>query len=133
MVFAARLSHYCGLICAALTMSRHFSPSDTLNRANVAGSDPTGLAPRPAYCVTTLGWRSARAACSDSLATMAGGVPLGAHRPYQVLMSKPGNPDSAIVGTSGSSSTRRLVVTATARSLPDLMKGMADGMESNIS
>ncbi|MNJ62152.1 hypothetical protein D3C77_579810 [compost metagenome] len=57
---------------------------------------------------------------------------MGAHRPYQVLISKPGKPDSAMVGTSGSSSTRREVVTATARSFPDLMNGMAEGIESNI-
>ena len=48
-------------------------------------------------------------------------------------MSNPGKPDSSIVGTSGSSSTRFAVVTAIARSFPDLMNGIAEGIESNIS
>ncbi|MCY1202392.1 hypothetical protein D9M72_138780 [compost metagenome] len=86
-----------------------------------------------AYWLITFGWRNAIAACSASLAAMAGGVPLGAHRPYQVLMSKPGKPDSAMVGTSGNSATRCATVTATARSLPDLMNGVADGIESNMN
>src|SRR5574341_1339708 len=75
----------------------------------------------------------ARAACFDSWATIGPGVPWGAHRPYQVLMLKPGRPDSATVGTSGKAEERLAVVTAMARSLPDLMNGIAEGIESNIS
>jgi hypothetical protein len=56
----------------------------------------------------------------------------GAHRPYQVLVWKPGMPASSMVGTSGRDGERFVEVTASARSRPEAMKGMAEGMESNI-
>jgi hypothetical protein len=47
-----------------------------------------------------------------SLAMISTGVPLGAHRPYQTLMSSPGKPASPTVGISGADSMRALAVTA---------------------
>ena len=42
----------------------------------------------------------------------------GATRPYQVAMSYPDNPDSAIVGTLGAAAERLAVVTPSARRFP---------------
>ena len=54
-----------------------------------------------------------------SRSTMSGGVPLGAQTAFQELASKPGT-NSASAGTSGRTSTRLAVVTASARKRPDL-------------
>src|SRR5213592_3662151 len=51
-------------------------------------------------------------------------------RPYQVDISTPGTPASASVGTSGSSAERFGVITASALTLPPLMKLMADEVVS---
>ena len=48
-------------------------------------------------------------------------------------MSNPGNPASAIVGSSGASGERCAVVTASARNLPALTWGMAFARLSNMS
>ncbi len=61
--------------------------------------------------------------------TMAAGVPAGMNRPYQVLTSKSLKPDSATVGTSGSDELRLAEVTASGRSLPDLIWPMAEGRD----
>ncbi len=42
-------------------------------------------------------------------------------------------PDSCIVGICGSELERLAVVTASALSLPEVIKGIAEGIESNIS
>ncbi len=60
------------------------------------------------------------------------GVPGGAITPHQVVMSKSLRPASATVGTSGSSGNRFGPVTASARDLPEVMKGSAAGMLSMI-
>ncbi|MNV62302.1 hypothetical protein D3C71_1548430 [compost metagenome] len=60
---------------------------------------------------------------------MAGGVPAGMNRPYQVLTSKPLMPLSAMVGTSGREVERLAEVTARARSLPALIWPMAEGTD----
>src|SRR5690606_27443188 len=64
-----------------------------------------------------------------SVLTTAAGVPAGASTPYQVLTSKPLIPDSATVGTSGTDELRLAEVTASGRSLPDLIWPMADGSD----
>src|SRR5436190_23717553 len=64
---------------------------------------------------------------------MAGGVPVGASTPNHDEASKPGIPDSATVGTLGSAAARVNEVTASARSLPALMCGSAEGRLSNIN
>src|SRR5260221_11755907 len=64
-------------------------------------------------------------------ATISFGVPLGAIRPNQELTSKPGRPASSTVGTSGMEGERSLVVTASARSLPDFTCGNEEGLYAN--
>jgi hypothetical protein len=66
-------------------------------------------------------------------ARMAAGVPTGASNPFQPSTSKPGRPDSATVGTSGSSGIRSRPVTALARNLPARIWGNTLGGLSNIS
>jgi len=62
------------------------------------------------------------------------GVPAGASRPNQELASKPESlPASATVGTSGAAGERLAVVCASARILPSLAMGRAEGMLSNIT
>ena len=51
------------------------------------------------------------------------GVPAGAAMPSHPMYSKPGRPDSATVGISGSASSRVGLVTASARILPALTCG----------
>ena len=66
-------------------------------------------------------------------ATMpAGGVPAGAKNPYQVEMSNPGSPASAIVGSSGTKPERWAVVTASAFNLPALTCDIPEVAEPNI-
>src|SRR5688572_25912996 len=55
------------------------------------------------------------------------GVPAGASSPNQPETSYPDTPLSATVGTSGVPGQRFVVVTATARTLPDLMWAIDDG------
>ena len=50
-------------------------------------------------------------------------MPAGPHRPNHRMNSKPGTPDSAMVGTFGSWLARLADVIASARSLPDWMNG----------
>ena len=47
-------------------------------------------------------------------------MPAGPTTPYQTEASKPGKPDSAIVGTSGKIGERFSLSTASTRSAPDL-------------
>src|SRR5262249_21721877 len=69
-------------------------------------------------CLASIVGSASTAPISRSRRAMtAAGVPLGAPTPAQVLASYPGNA-SAIVGTSGSASKRRLPATASARSAP---------------
>ena len=62
----------------------------------------------------------------------AAGVPAGARMPSQALTSKPGRPDSAIVGNSGALGERCAVVTARPRTWPPLTIGYALGITSII-
>ena len=64
---------------------------------------------------------------------MSFGVPAGTNTPYQVVISRPGKPASASVGTSGNSDERFAVVTASARTLPPLIWPIAEDVVSNIS
>src|ERR1700686_1939147 len=64
----------------------------------------------------------------DSAATISGGVPAGASRPNQTLVSKPGRPASAMVGTSGVIAARLDCATASATSSPDCTCRSAPGI-----
>ena len=77
----------------------------------------------PASFSRTSGMLSAFTISALSRLTISGGVPAGANTPCHEPTSKPGNPDSASVGTSGAIDERLAVVTASARSLPALASG----------
>ena len=68
-------------------------------------------------------WRTALSAKASlkaafNRATISAGVPAGTEMPNGMVHSVPGSPASPTVGTSGSSSTRSLVATASPRTLP---------------
>src|SRR5262249_40849060 len=93
----------------------HLSISDLRWARSASGralSEDTVSAPAVARRFLSSG--SLRATCSapDNVSITGFGVPLGAHIPNQTVISKPGNPDSAAVGKSGSTASRFLVVAA---------------------
>src|SRR5450755_3314564 len=61
------------------------------------------------------------------------GVLAGASSPYQLLASKPGRPDSAMVGMLGINAERLMVVTAMPLILPPLVCGTALAAVANTS
>ena len=71
-----------------------------------------------------------RRLASTILATISAGVPFGAATPYHCRESKPGT-KSFMVGTFGKTSTRVVVVTASARNLSALMYSIAEGTVAN--
>jgi hypothetical protein len=88
-----------------------------------ASGDALGATSMPSFANASLtsGIASAFAISACRRATIAGGVPAGAASPIQVVKRKPGNPCSAIVGTSGSSAIRCAPVVPSAFSLPPWM------------
>ena len=69
-------------------------------------------------------WRARAVSTSPwSLRSTAGGVFAGAINPFHRLETKPGKPDSSMVGTSGSTGERRAELTASARSFPSRASG----------
>ena len=68
-----------------------------------------------------------------SFCTIAGGVLAGAIKLYQFVARYPGKPSSAMVGTSGKSAARLEPVTASARSFPALINGIAVGALAKIA
>jgi len=70
---------------------------------------------------------AARREALDRRSCTSAGRPAGAKTPCQPVMTTPGRPASARVGTSGSAAMRFSPVTAMARSLPSLICGMAGG------
>ena len=65
--------------------------------------------------------------------TTSRGMPAGPESVNHVYDSNPGNPDSAIVGRSGTTLVRALLDTPSARMRPDLICGSSDGIEPNIA
>src|SRR5262249_34292601 len=102
----------------SLTTRPHFACSAARNAANCAGDPPSVSPPSLARRSRTSFAASARFTSALSFAITGAGVPAGASSPYQVFASNPGKPDSATVGTAGSSGERFAEVTASARSLP---------------
>ena len=79
------------------------------------------------------GMRSTRTMSALSRSIVAAGVAAGTTTPCQVIASKPGTPASEIVGSSGTVAERCAPVTASARSLPALIYGIAEAEVANIS
>src|SRR3546814_19914698 len=73
-----------------------------------------------------------RLTLSRSLATISGGVPLGANKPNQEPARNPLKPASSMVGTSGSERERWGLLTANGFNLPDSIRERTDGMVANI-
>src|SRR6516225_9181646 len=88
-----------------------------MKAANSWALSGIGTVPRSASRASIVGSASTARISRSRRAMTAAGVPLGAPTPAQVLASYPGNA-SAIAGTSGSASKRRLPATASARSAP---------------
>jgi hypothetical protein len=61
------------------------------------------------------------------------GVPAGASRPYQIDIRNPLTPASSAVGTSGSVATRLGESTASGRTLPCLISGSMEAIETITS
>src|SRR5262249_41703697 len=100
---------------AFLMIGVHLSISDLRWARNASGralSEETVSAPAAASRLLTSGSFSAFCRAADSVSITGFGVPLGAHMPNQTVISKPGKPDSAAVGKSGSTARRFLVVAA---------------------
>jgi NAD(P)-dependent dehydrogenase (short-subunit alcohol dehydrogenase family) len=106
----------------------HFSASAFMNSPNCSGEPVIG-----SYRFGTRNFSlkeaSRRIRCTSALilATISGGVPLGATSPNQDAASKPGNPLSATVGSRGNSATRALLPIASARTY-DLAKASVSRM-----
>ena len=110
----------------------HFAFSATTCRARSSGVPATATAPCAISISRSSGSSSACRMAALSLSITAGGVPAGAKMPSHALTSKPGTPDSAIVGSSGAPGKRRAVDTARPRTLPPFASGYAFGITSII-
>ena len=85
-------------------------------------------APRPAIFSATSGIRRIITNWEWSDAMTSGGVPDGASTPPHEVDSKPGRPESEIVGTSGKAPARFFAAMPIAFTLPPLICGVAATM-----
>src|SRR5450631_4927216 len=102
----------------------HLSISDFRKAASSAWVEPFGSAPSSSNRGLTDAWASAALVSALILATTSGGVRTGTQNANHENTSKPGRPDSAMVGISGTARTRSLVVTASPRRLPAFTAGL---------
>src|SRR5262249_33824622 len=87
--------------------------------ANPSGVELSITTPSGSNLALTAGSDKALTVAAFSLAMISGGVLAGTNSPYQDDTSKPGTPDSAIVGRSGKVGKRFSVVTASPGSCPE--------------
>src|SRR6202171_6844772 len=106
----------------------HLSISDFRKAASSAGVEPFGVAPSSSNRDLIDACASAALVSALILATISCGVFAGTKNPNHENTSKPGTPDSAMVGISGTAATRSLVVTASPRKLPDRTCDTIEGM-----
>src|SRR3954452_4891308 len=106
----------------------NFVVSALRNLASSSAEPPAASAPALASFFLTSTCLSAWLISLLSLAITSAAVPAGAKKANQLLMSKPGTPASAIVGISGADGERWVLVTASARSLPERTWAIAGGM-----
>src|SRR5215510_4294665 len=111
------IAAYSGLRFANFTTLPHFSVSAAISLPKSPGEPPRVVTPMPLRRPLNLG--SARAALISllSLSTISAGVFLGAPRPHTALASYPGT-NLLILGRSGNTSERDVVVTPSARNVP---------------
>src|SRR4030081_427867 len=110
----------------------HLSVSDFRKMANSAGVEPFGIAPSSSNRDLTDGCASAALVSALIFALTSGGGLAGTKKPNHENTSKPGT-DSAMVGMSGTTATRSLVVTASPRRLPALTCEMIEGILSKMT
>src|SRR4029077_5072067 len=84
-----------------------------------SGVELSTTTPSGSNLALTAGSDNAVTVAAFSLATISGGVLAGTNSAYQADTSKPGIPDSAMVGSSGAVGKRCAVVTASPRSCPE--------------
>src|SRR3984893_902677 len=99
-----------------------------MRAANVSGVLPIGVAPSASRRAFTVAVLIASAQSLASFALMAGGRPAGPSTPHQTPVSNPGRPDSAIVGTFGTTGERIAVVTPSGRTVPAVTCAIDSGM-----
>src|SRR6478752_5300356 len=128
-----RNAQFSTLILASRITGPHLSISDFRKLASSAGVEPFGVAPSSSNRDLTGGWASAALVSALIFAMTLGGVLAGTKKPNHDDTSKPGTPASAIVGRSGTTEMRSLVVTASARTLPAFTCGRIDGMLSKVT
>ena len=104
-----------------------------MNSPNCAGAIGAACRPIALSFSAISGSAMMRLISRLSLSTTGAGVAAGATTPYQVPVSKPGRPDSAIVGTSGRMATRLSDDTASGRILPAFTCGIRVTMLSNCA
>ncbi len=105
----------------SFTALAHFAKSLRTSAENSSGVSPEGSVPWFTNEVLKSAEAVARRISPLSRETISLGVPAGANTPYHDTASYPGNPDSATVGTSGAIAVRAALVTASARSFPELI------------
>src|SRR5258706_8855333 len=112
------MNGYSAVAPEAATARPHFSASAATKRA--ASSSDCGAGTRPIFSMRSLISRSLTAATIEafSFCSASRGVPAVVKKPYQPPASKPGTPDSAIVGTAGSDAMRRALVVASILTRP---------------
>src|SRR5215472_4462154 len=92
-------------------------------RGEFFGRPADDLIPGTVRLLARFGRLRAAVVALDKTAMISGGVPAGANSALNVSETKPGKPDSIMVGTSGSENQRSAPVTASAVNLPSLISG----------
>src|SRR4029077_10307895 len=100
---------------ARFTTADHRLNSDCNTTENWSGGLAVMSHPCAVRLFATSGVRRTRSISACSFLTISADKPAGPNRPYQVLVSNPGETDSESVGTSGSSDRRFDPVAARAR------------------
>src|SRR5271169_3611727 len=95
---------------ASLMTFAHSGVSFLMIAVNSAGVLPTVSRPSWSNFLRTSGIARALTVSPCNLSRTSFGVPAGASRPNHGTASKPGNPDSAMVGRSGASAERLIEV-----------------------
>src|SRR5258708_38463390 len=117
--------HSSALMLAARIALAQRSDSTLMTAANSSGVFATGTKPIASRRSFTSGNATLRTISRSSRSMISFGVPAGTSTPSKVSASWPGNPASAIVGTSGSAEERSALKTASPRRLPSLVCGTA--------
>src|SRR5258708_7712038 len=116
---------HCGWMPAALTTRAYSWSSLRTNILNSSGDMSMVSLPRPTSRSRTAGSFSALRVSAEILFTIPAGMPAGPHSANHSGASAPFTPASPVVGTSGNWPLRFAVLTASGRTRPPLMCGIA--------